>query len=496
MPRTGEYFQQALALARAVNDPAIIGHSLNRLGNWHMMTEQPRAARQQHEDALALFRAHADRPGLAETLDLLGTTTISAGDSLHGADYYAQAIALFRELHDRHGLVSALTMSALCCGQAMCSVAFAGDDNRIPACLDNAEEALSISREVGRRSAEALALTVLGQALTASGEYGRALAALQTGLTISTEIEHQQWLINTYLNLGALHAELLDFAAARDHLETSLELSHAIGSLYWIRTVTGFWASTLIQLADLREAASALEAVLSADAPPVTMGERHAWCARAELALAHHDPEQALTIVDRLVAVTPDLESRGAGGVPRLAWLRGEALARLGQDEAEAVLKTGYDFAARQGTPGWQWCLRAALARLYQAQRRAADAERESISGKTILTALAANVPDSTLRQNFVQRAMALFPSAPTATARQVAKQQFGGLTAREREVAVRVAQGKSNRAIADELVVSERTVEKHVENIMAKLGFDSRVQVAGWVMERGLGSGGAGGPG
>jgi DNA-binding NarL/FixJ family response regulator len=53
--------------------------------------------------------------------------------------------------------------------------------------------------------------------------------------------------------------------------------------------------------------------------------------------------------------------------------------------------------------------------------------------------------------------------------------------------VAVLIAQGKSSRAIADELIVSERTIEKHVEGIMSRLGFTSRVQIAAWVLEKGL---------
>jgi non-specific serine/threonine protein kinase len=57
-------------------------------------------------------------------------------------------------------------------------------------------------------------------------------------------------------------------------------------------------------------------------------------------------------------------------------------------------------------------------------------------------------------------------------------------LTRREREVALRVAEGKSNRVIAEELVVTERTVEGHVSNILAKRGFRSRAQIAAWVAE------------
>ena len=55
-------------------------------------------------------------------------------------------------------------------------------------------------------------------------------------------------------------------------------------------------------------------------------------------------------------------------------------------------------------------------------------------------------------------------------------------LSRREREVAALVAQGLSNRDIAERLFISERTAEGHVEQIRNKLGFKSRSQVAAWV--------------
>src|SRR5688572_1014654 len=61
------------------------------------------------------------------------------------------------------------------------------------------------------------------------------------------------------------------------------------------------------------------------------------------------------------------------------------------------------------------------------------------------------------------------------------------GLTPRERDVAALVARGLTNRQIAAALVISERTAMKHVEHILDKLGFHSRVQVAAWAVERGL---------
>jgi DNA-binding NarL/FixJ family response regulator len=56
-------------------------------------------------------------------------------------------------------------------------------------------------------------------------------------------------------------------------------------------------------------------------------------------------------------------------------------------------------------------------------------------------------------------------------------------LSAREREVATLVAQALSNRQIADRLVLSERTVESHVRNILGKLGFTTRTEIATWAV-------------
>jgi DNA-binding NarL/FixJ family response regulator len=53
--------------------------------------------------------------------------------------------------------------------------------------------------------------------------------------------------------------------------------------------------------------------------------------------------------------------------------------------------------------------------------------------------------------------------------------------------VAALVGRGKSNREIADDLVLSERTVEHHVGNILSKLDLRSRAQVALWAVEKGL---------
>jgi non-specific serine/threonine protein kinase len=58
-------------------------------------------------------------------------------------------------------------------------------------------------------------------------------------------------------------------------------------------------------------------------------------------------------------------------------------------------------------------------------------------------------------------------------------------LTTREREVAELIGEGLSNREIAERLVLSVRTVETHAQNVLGKLGFRSRAQIASWVVHQ-----------
>lgn len=89
-----------------------------------------------------------------------------------------------------------------------------------------------------------------------------------------------------------------------------------------------------------------------------------------------------------------------------------------------------------------------------------------------------------------------LFPSVArllVSDYRQRVEQGGGGaqssdpLTQREREVLILIAQGHSNQEIADEMVISIKTVNRHRENIMAKLNLHSRVELVRYAIEKGL---------
>jgi len=199
-------------------------------------------------------------------------------------------------------------------------------------------------------------------------------------------------------------------------------------------------------------------------------------------------PEGALEIVERLLASTANLAQYGPQSVPRLSQLRGQALVTLGRiEEAVAEFQGAQTVAQKQRQRSMLWRLQADLGKAYRMRSRRLDAEREFSSARTIIQDLASSLPEGTLRNNFVKQALAAIPPPPAITPRQAARKEFSGLTEREREVAVLIAQGKSNREIAEMLVVTVRTVEAHITRILDKLGFKSRTEIATWAVAKGL---------
>src|SRR5262249_17405395 len=162
--------------------------------------------------------------------------------------------------------------------------------------------------------------------------------------------------------------------------------------------------------------------------------------------------------------------------IPRLAILRGEALTKLKQAaEAETILQDARTIALKYGLRPLLWHIDLTLGKLAHAQRRCEEAERRFAAALETLEELASGIPDESLHQHFLQNAQALFPRTRQASPRRLTKQTFEGLTERERAVAALIAKGKSNREIADALVVAPRTIETHVHSILSKLGFTSR---------------------
>lgn len=89
---------------------------------------------------------------------------------------------------------------------------------------------------------------------------------------------------------------------------------------------------------------------------------------------------------------------------------------------------------------------------------------------------------DALIAPNVTMRLLATFAGAQTTPARQ----PIEPLTAREEEVLLTVARGRTNSEIASELYITQSTVKAHIASLMRKLGARNRVEVAMWAYETG----------
>jgi len=156
----------------------------------------------------------------------------------------------------------------------------------------------------------------------------------------------------------------------------------------------------------------------------------------------------------------------GTGPLRAAALLaRGRVDAHTEPEAARVSLEDAADLFAECGARYEAAQARLELAAVLRALGRAADAARAEDDARGALAALGAQVPEPASERTL--------------------------LTPREREVLRLIAAGRSNDAIAKELVLSVRTVERHVENIYAKIGVSGRTARAAataWAFAHGFG--------
>jgi hypothetical protein len=407
--QTGDYFRQALDLAERLDDPAARAHSLNRVGNWHVNVERPSEGLGYHQRALAIFQQMGDAPGLAETLDLLGLTEFERGALTRGGAYYAAAIERFRALGDQRGLCSALATYASSVGVSLIH-------DTLPVAVNDAapaHEALAVARAIGWRAGEAFGQMMVALVSGLRGEFAQAFAAVRAGEAIAREIEHRQWLIGALLAQGGLHLDLLDPAAALDHLQAAEGPARQVGSLIFQRHLAAALVLAWVGLAERapsgeREACLAAAERVAAEAQrssaEVTLAARQLLAARVELMLARAQPAEALRLLD-VLRHGPEGEAP-EGSVPRLDWLRGRALLALGQPEAAvATLAAAVAGARRLGLHGRLWRLVRDHGRALSALGRVEAAAEARADARRAAAALAEQVPAGALRARFLQQA-------------------------------------------------------------------------------------------
>ncbi len=191
-------------------------------------------------------------------------------------------------------------------------------------------------------------------------------------------------------------------------------------------------------------------------------GDRQYAGERAQQAFSHaSEPRQPLTLtaVLRLMAQLDIEERRFADAEERLSQSLAIAGSCAAPFERALTLLTQVE-------------LRASQRRMEDAAELLADAREifEALGAKPAL----AKAVDLAIRLN-------------VGTPQPHAASLPGGLTKREAEVLQLVARGLSNREIADELYISERTAEHHVSNILSKLNLTSRAQLAAFAVQQSL---------
>jgi len=484
--RAGEFFERATELARKLERPELIAQSLNRYGNWLVNTGAAAEGLRAHRDALRLFEEAGDASGRADTLDLIGMGSGIHGDIVGCLEAVEQAVELYRSLNDDRGLVSTLSARGTFSSPSMCDVSYSGL-RTLEQCRADTQEAVRAAQRIGWPAGLAFAQFTASASAAGFGEFGEAIRHGNESLRIATEIEHEQWVCGAHYTLGQIYVLMHAPDLAIHHLQEGLPIANRLGSAWWIGNVSSYLALAHLRANDARSAHAVLDASLPDGTLPTNMSGRRMYWARGELALHEGDAAAALAIAQHLIDTTPGAPSDEA--IPPLWRLKGRALAALGRtDEAVAALEAALASAVKRAERPYLWQIRRDLAALYEAQGRRSDAAAARQAAAETAQELAATIGDDALRDGFLRAAGAAQPKrAPTP--RQADKAAFGGLTAREREVAALVAQGKTNRDIADELVLGERTIETHVGNVLSKLEFTSRAQIAAWAVESGLAS-------
>ena len=485
--QAGIWLSQAVELAQELAFPLLIARSLNQLGNWRVNVGQVEEGLRMHHEALEVFEVLQDSHGMAETLDLLGVGSGLFGDQLKSVRYFERSIALQRKFADPRALSSTLSVLGYFLGPCLLETAFCLPDTK-EGCLRNLTEALQLAVQAEWVPGQAFAELTTGNIKATFGEFNVALTHAHKALNLANEIAHQQWLAASYCVLTHIYVLMLAPDLALQEAEPGLALARKSGSSWWINSLASFYALAYMQNNELDKAEKLLTTVMPLDEEPKSLAERRLAWVWGELALRQGKPDLALSRAEQLLLSAPGEAEIRSQPIPVLLKLKGEALLALSRpEEARAVLETAKRGAQERQCPTVLWQIHRLLGQTYHQLKLEEQALLEWSKAREIIEQLSTKIEDSALRDHFLLTALAGLPVDKSRTARRANTTQPGGLTEREVQVARLIAKGKSNREIADTLVISFRTVETHVANIMLKLDFSSRSQVAAWATRQGL---------
>jgi predicted ATPase/DNA-binding SARP family transcriptional activator/DNA-binding CsgD family transcriptional regulator len=361
---------------------------------------------------------------------------------------------------------------------------YQGDQERAKATY---EEMLVLSRELGDKGNVATALNSLGTVAAVQGHNERARALLQENLEVIEELEEEgdpatplkKHYVFNLLGYLAINDEG-DHARGATLWEESLALAREAGDDYSVgMSLTNLGHVALLQRDFERVKALSEEALALAD----ELGSAGVEIAPSNLlnlglaALGLGEHERAMGPFEEALAMSQDM-----GRTPQvIEVLEGMAsLAGAIGKAARSACLWGAAETAREVTgisvftPD-EWTLHEPHMASARSQLGEPAWDESLAEGRVMSLEEAVEY--------------ALSDGGPDASARPVPSlspthEPVDNLTRREREVALLVARGLTNRQVARELSISERTAGNHVGRILGKLGLRSRAQIAGWASE------------
>jgi LuxR family maltose regulon positive regulatory protein len=353
---------------------------------------------------------------------------------------------------------------------------------RLGAALRSCQQALELAADAaGRPTVPPVALAYVGIAelLRERGELEAALDHATQGVALCRQLAYGQWLGTSLAVLAWVREALGDHNGALV----------AIGEARWsvpdpevivdlILPVAVLRARLLLARGEVAEVArwARRRGLDAADEPRYAREWEHLVLAR--VLVAEHAPERALPLLARL----DDLAAaqQRIGSLIEIRALQAVTLDAAGdQPGALDALAGALTLAAPEG---WQ--------RVFVDE----GAPMAALLGRLVAARHPSQVPpDGGVPSAYLGRLLAAFGQAgaqrvrPTGRAVAVSPSLIDPLTDRELEVLALLAAGTSNRQIADELVVVEETVKKHVSHILGKLGAANRTQAVARARQLGL---------
>jgi predicted ATPase/DNA-binding CsgD family transcriptional regulator/transcriptional regulator with XRE-family HTH domain len=344
--------------------------------------------------------------------------------------------------------------------------------------LDECRQWVEVVLARGRRLGAALRARLLGPAgwfARQSGDYTGAVRTFEEALALFRSVD-DEWNAGAMLNqLGITVGYLGDSLGARRRLEESLAVFRALDEPWGIGFGLLNLAEVLRSSGDVAEARALLEEGL-----PLLQQSGDIF-----LVL------ESLIELGGLALEGAQLDRTASFAREGLPLLRDSGM-RWYLSEA---LELAAGLAAAQGRPAQAARLLGAAETAREITGQALQTQGEHTHSQTLRAARAALDADAfgiawdagrrlSLEQA-IDEALAAAEYPPKPEPATVPVGLAGPLTPREWEVAQLITQGLTNSQIAEDLVISRRTADRHVSNILNKLGFATRSQIIAWISER-----------